>query len=112
MGQDGVTYYNILVSCSGSTRLVRHRYCEFLELHVHLSPKMVLPPMPPKSTFRIRFSRSFQARRREQLESILLTAVREDPALRVTELRTFLRVSQSGRSIDSRSGPSIGSTRP
>jgi len=93
---------NILVSCSGSTRLVRHRYSEFLELHVHLSPKMVLPAMPPKSTFRIHFSRSFQARRREQLESILLTAVRQDPALSLTELRTFLRVSQSDRSIDSR----------
>mmetsp|Transcript_56685 Transcript_56685/g.160926 ORF Transcript_56685/g.160926 Transcript_56685/m.160926 type:complete len:451 (+) Transcript_56685:80-1432(+) len=88
---DGATYYDIIVSGGGKTWAAQRRYNEFLNLHTSMEMQgFYLPPMPPKSTFRLAFSSSFRETRQRCLQAILDAALSADPALNCRTLRSFL----------------------
>jgi len=96
--QENVKYFLVTVSgskvASGASWQVRRRYNDFQRLHDQLArQRVLLPPMPPKSFFRLMLSGDFREERRRQLQNLLQTAMQSDPSLLyLQELQAFLGV--------------------
>merc|ERR1740138_1176923 len=99
--EDGVTYYYVKLFKSKlfndkRERLVaftKHRYNDFLELHKALQfYGILLPEMPPKSTFRLFFSESFRQQRELGLQTLIQVALSLDPHISCPVLQEFLQV--------------------
>jgi len=94
--QNGTKYFLISAQGpqgpSGGAWQVRRRYNDFERLHDQLARHGIfLPPMPPKSFFRLMMSEDFRQERRMQLEHVLQAALQCDPSLLcLQELRAFL----------------------
>lgn len=88
--EDGVCFYEVAVFDGDRQWAVRKRYQEFAALNKALHGLVELPPFPPKSVFRNRFSAGFRNKRYQQLDVWLRALLAEDPCLsRFDALRKF-----------------------